>query len=91
MLKLIGVLVFILVTTVSPYASAKGIALDQNQHTLYDFNTENILEEKLENQTYSFGVYIFQIDYIEFPAWILLKPQCHPESFHKPPSLVSFT
>lgn len=87
MLKFLGILVFIIVTTVAPYSSAKaGNLAFADSPESFDFNSANLIEEKLQPEIHSHSFILSQTDYIEFPAWILLKPQSVPENGHKPPS-----
>jgi hypothetical protein len=92
MLKFLGILVFIIVTSVAPYASAKSgnQTFAQNPET-FDFNSANLLEEKLEPTDVEIDFSLVEVDYIQFPRFVLLKPQTIPDNTHKPPCSSSFT
>lgn len=92
MLKFLGIFIFIMVTTVAPYASAKAGNLTFAQDPeAFDFNSANLIEEKLEPEIYYHSFTLIETDYIVFPMWILLEPQAIPDPGHKPPSCSSIT
>jgi hypothetical protein len=92
MLKFVGIVLFFIVTTVAPYTSAKtgNLTFAQNPET-FDFNSANLLEEKLEPTEVELDFNLIEVDYIQFPRFVLLKPQSIPDNTRKPPCSSSFT
>ena len=92
MLKFLGILIFIIVTTVAPYSSAKSgnMTFAQSPET-FDFNSANLIEEKLEPTEVDLDFTLIEVDYIQFPRFVLLKPQAIPDNTQKPPCSSSFT
>lgn len=92
MLKFLGILIFIIVTTVAPYASAKtgNLTYAQNPES-FDFNAANLLEEKLEPTEVELDFTLIEVDYIQFPRFVLLKAQTIPDNTQKPPCSSSLT
>lgn len=92
MLKFVGILLFFIVTTVAPYSSAKSgnVTFAQNPEA-FDFNAANLLEEKLEPTEVELDFTLTEIDYIQFPRFVLLQAQTIPDSTQKPPCRSSLT
>ncbi len=92
MLKFLGILVFIIVTSVAPYSSAKAgnLTFAQNPEA-FDFNSANLIEEKLEPTEVDLDFTLIEVDFIQFPIFVLLKPQTIPDNTHKPPCSHFFT